>query len=54
MDLTNILKPRYMDLTLSQVQGNINLTSISDPKRLDLVVSQIQGNDHPYLARVRE
>ena len=43
-----------MDLTLSQVQGNINLTSISDPKRLDLVVSQIQGNDHPYLARVRE
>jgi hypothetical protein len=29
---------RYVDLTFSQVQGNMSLTNMPDPRHLDLTV----------------
>jgi hypothetical protein len=35
--------PRYLDLAIRQIQGNIGLKNMSDPKYLDLAVLQIQS-----------
>ena len=35
--------PRYLDLAIRQIQGNIGLKNMSDPRYLDLAVLQIQS-----------
>jgi hypothetical protein len=46
--------PKYLDMTVSQVQGKACLANTSNPKYLDLEVSHVQSNDHPPLTRPRE
>jgi len=52
--LANMSNPKYLDLTVSQVQGNMSLTTMSNPKYLDLAVSQVQSDDHHPLVHPRE
>jgi hypothetical protein len=35
---------KSLDLTVGQVQGNVDLTNMSGPKNLDFAVNQVQGN----------
>jgi hypothetical protein len=42
MVLANMLDLKYLNLTVSHVQGNMDLTNMSGPRLLNLVVSQVQ------------
>jgi len=42
--LANIQDPRYLDLTFSQVQGNMGLSNMPELRHMDLAVSQVYGN----------
>jgi hypothetical protein len=42
VDQINMSDPRYLDLTVNQVQDNICLTNIPDPRHL--AVRQVRGN----------
>jgi hypothetical protein len=46
--------PKYLNLAIYQVQGNMDLANMADPRHLDLTVSQVKGSNHPPLARPRE
>jgi hypothetical protein len=45
-----MLDPRYLDLVIRQVQGNMGLENMSDPRHLDFAVMQVHVNNHPPLS----
>jgi len=42
--LASMSNPKFLDLTVSQVQNNMGLASMSDPRYLDLTINQVQSN----------